>query len=110
MKIELSRKKLLNFGIPVLILCLVPVFLGGSPHLMHILIMCLIWAIVATAWDLVIGYGGIFSVGSDCFFRYRRLYISTDDKSWSKHSGSRNITLARDSNGRYCGWSGWLPD
>ena len=68
MKIELSRKKLLSFGIPVLVLCLVPVFLGGSPHIMHIMIMCLIWAIVATAWDLVIGYGGIFSVGQVAFF------------------------------------------
>ena len=67
MKLNVSRK-LLNFVIPLLILCLLPAFWGGNPHVMHILIMCLIWAVVATAWDLVIGYGGIFSVGQIAFF------------------------------------------
>jgi len=68
MSIGISRNKLINFGIPLLVLCLLPVIFGSNPHIMHILIMCLIWAVVATAWDLVIGYGGIFSVGQIAFF------------------------------------------
>ena len=45
-----------------------PLFVGGADHLMHILIMCLIWAVVASCWDLIMGFAGIFSFGQVAFF------------------------------------------
>jgi branched-chain amino acid transport system permease protein len=49
-------------------MALLPFFLGGIDHIMHILIMCLIWAIVASCWDLIMGFAGIFSFGQVAFF------------------------------------------
>jgi branched-chain amino acid transport system permease protein len=50
------------------IMALLPLFVGGTDHLMHILIMCLIWAVVASCWDLIMGFAGIFSFGQVAFF------------------------------------------
>ncbi len=49
-------------------MALMPLFVGGVDHLMHILIMCLIWAVVASCWDLIMGFAGIFSFGQVAFF------------------------------------------
>ncbi|MFZ7128422.1 MAG: branched-chain amino acid ABC transporter permease [Desulfobacterales bacterium] len=49
-------------------MALLPVFFGGVDHIMHILIMCLVWAIVASCWDLIMGFAGIFSFGQVAFF------------------------------------------
>ena len=35
---------------------------------MNILIMCLIWAVVASCWDVMMGFAGIFSFGQVAFF------------------------------------------
>ena len=35
---------------------------------MNILIMCLIWAVVASCWDVIMGFAGIFSFGQVAFF------------------------------------------
>ena len=50
------------------VMAIMPAFMGGTEHLMHILIMCLIWAIVASCWDLIMGVAGIFSFGQVAFF------------------------------------------
>lgn len=50
------------------IMALMPLFFGGADHIMHILIMCLIWAVVASCWDLIMGFAGIFSFGQVAFF------------------------------------------
>ena len=50
------------------IMAVLPLFMGGVDHLMHILIMCLIWAVVAACWDLIMGFAGIFSFGQVAFF------------------------------------------
>jgi len=50
------------------IMAILPLFVGGADHLMHILIMCLIWAVVASCWDLIMGFAGIFSFGQVAFF------------------------------------------
>jgi branched-chain amino acid transport system permease protein len=50
------------------IMAILPLFMGGVDHLMHILIMCLIWAVVASCWDLIMGFAGIFSFGQVAFF------------------------------------------
>ncbi|WP_022666933.1 branched-chain amino acid ABC transporter permease [Desulfospira joergensenii] len=55
-------------GISYGILAILPVFLGDVPYIMNILIMCLIWAVVASSWDVIMGFAGIFSFGQVAFF------------------------------------------
>lgn len=50
------------------IIGVLPLFYGGADHIMHILIMCLIWSVVASCWDLIMGFAGIFSFGQVAFF------------------------------------------
>ncbi|MCP4746494.1 MAG: branched-chain amino acid ABC transporter permease [Desulfobacteraceae bacterium] len=50
------------------IMAMLPFFLGKTNFVMHILIMCLIWAVVASCWDLIMGFAGIFSFGQVAFF------------------------------------------
>ena len=50
------------------ILAILPIFLGDVPYFMNILIMCLIWAVVASSWDVIMGFAGIFSFGQVSFF------------------------------------------
>ena len=47
---------------------ILPLFLGDSSILMRILTMILIWSIVASCWDLIMGYAGIFSFGQVAFY------------------------------------------
>lgn len=49
-------------------MAIMPLFVGGTNHIMNILIMCLIWAVVASCWDLIMGFAGIFSFGQVAFF------------------------------------------
>ena len=49
-------------------LAVVPLFLGGNLSVMNLLITCLIWAVVAAAWDLIMGFAGIFTFGQVAFF------------------------------------------
>ncbi|WP_073478086.1 branched-chain amino acid ABC transporter permease [Desulfatibacillum alkenivorans] len=49
-------------------LAIMPLFVGGVDYMMHILIMILIWAVVASCWDLIMGFAGIFSFGQVAFF------------------------------------------
>lgn len=51
-----------------LILVLVPLLSGRNEYLMHFIVLCFIWAIVAEAWNLLLGYAGIFSFGPIAFF------------------------------------------
>ena len=50
------------------IVALMPLFAGDNRVVMHILIMCLIWAVVASCWDVIMGFAGIFSFGQVAFF------------------------------------------
>ena len=47
---------------------ILPVFVGGSSIMMRILTMILIWSVVASCWDLIMGYAGIFSFGQVAFY------------------------------------------
>jgi branched-chain amino acid transport system permease protein len=49
-------------------MALLPLFVGDVRFIMHILIMCLIWAVVASCWDVIMGFAGIFSFGQVAFF------------------------------------------
>lgn len=51
----------------VIILFLLPTVLGSKSYVMHILVLCLLWAVIAAAWDLIMGYASIFSYGQIAF-------------------------------------------
>lgn len=55
-------------GISYGIIAIMPLFVGNVPFMMNILIMCLIWAVVASCWDVMMGFAGIFSFGQVAFF------------------------------------------
>jgi branched-chain amino acid transport system permease protein len=55
-------------GILFGVVALLPLFVGDIRFVMHILIMCLIWAVVASCWDVIMGFAGIFSFGQVAFF------------------------------------------
>jgi branched-chain amino acid transport system permease protein len=50
------------------VMALLPLLVGDIPYVMNILIMCLIWAVVASCWDVIMGFAGIFSFGQVAFF------------------------------------------
>jgi len=47
---------------------ILPLFVGGTDYIMNILIMILIWAVVASCWDVIMGFAGIFSFGQVAFY------------------------------------------
>jgi len=49
-------------------LLLVPVISLNSDYLMHFFVLCFIWGVAAEAWNLIMGYAGIFSFGQIAFF------------------------------------------
>lgn len=64
---KILRKNAFMFG-ALLVLALLPLGLGGNAHVMNILSACLIWGVVASAWDLSIGYASVWSFGHIAFF------------------------------------------
>ncbi|MBA7481703.1 hypothetical protein ES707_17177 [subsurface metagenome] len=55
-------------GVTYGLVAMMPLFVGDIRFIMHILIMCLIWAVVASCWDVIMGFAGIFSFGQVAFF------------------------------------------
>lgn len=49
-----------------LFLAVCPWFSG--PYYMHLIILCLLWAVVASSWNLIMGYAGIYSFAQLAFF------------------------------------------
>jgi branched-chain amino acid transport system permease protein len=49
-------------------LLLLPLFFHDNRYVMHVLVLFLIWGVVAAAWDLIIGYAGVVSLGQIAFF------------------------------------------
>ena len=47
---------------------IMPFFFGNTDYIMNILIMILIWAVVASCWDVIMGFAGIFSFGQVAFY------------------------------------------
>jgi len=50
------------------VLLLLPSYFHGNQYIMHILIMCLVYSVVAVGWDFMLGYAGIFTFGQFGFF------------------------------------------
>jgi branched-chain amino acid transport system permease protein len=63
-----GKRRILIMAVVFGLVALLPIFFGGSKVIMHILIMCLIWSVVASCWDLIMGFAGIFSFGQVAFF------------------------------------------
>jgi branched-chain amino acid transport system permease protein len=62
------KKELLLLLAIYAVFCLMPLAVHGNLYLMNILITCLIWAVVAASWDLIMGFAGIFTFGQVAFF------------------------------------------
>jgi branched-chain amino acid transport system permease protein len=62
------QKSRLAYLIIVGALAVLPLFFHGNRYVMHVMILFLIWAVVAAAWDLIIGYAGVVSLGQLAFF------------------------------------------
>jgi branched-chain amino acid transport system permease protein len=51
-----------------ILLGIIPIFAHNNLYMMNILIACLVWGVVASAWDLIMGLAGIFSFAQIAFF------------------------------------------
>ncbi len=64
-----DRKKLcLSFGAILLILLPMLASLAGEPYLISLASRILIYALAAVSLDLILGYGGLVSLGHAAFF------------------------------------------
>ena len=57
----------ISFGIFILILILLPAVLSDN-YFVHVLTVCCIYAVLVSSWDILSGYGGLFSFGHPIFF------------------------------------------
>ena len=64
---RMSQPSKTGFFATVLALAALAPFVG-SDYFLHILILCFIWTIVVAAWDLSIGYAGIFNFAQLALF------------------------------------------
>ena len=64
---KIIKNNLLFFSI-ILFLSLLPLAIQDSPRLINIISLAFIWSIVASSWDLSMGYARIFSFGHIAFF------------------------------------------
>ncbi len=59
----------IKYSILGLLLVLLGIYpLVGDPYFTHLIILSLIWAVVASAWNLIMGYAGIHSFAQLAFF------------------------------------------
>ena len=64
---KIGRKNALLLGV-VLVLGLLPIALQGNARILNVLIAALMWGVLASAWDLCMGYARVFSFGHLAFF------------------------------------------
>lgn len=57
-----------TFLISISVIAMLPLIFGDNPYIMHILTLALIWSVVASAWDLIVGYAYAFSFGQMAIF------------------------------------------
>lgn len=62
------KQMALIIGVSYGIMAALPLFVRDTPFIMNILVMCLIWAVVASCWDVMMGFAGIFTFGQVAFF------------------------------------------
>lgn len=64
---KLSKRSYFFLG-SLVFLSLLPLALGDNQHVMHLLILAFIWSVVASAWNLIMGYARVLSFGQIAFF------------------------------------------
>ena len=60
------RKRVPGIVFVIILICS-PLIIKNS-YLIHLLIMCCIYGVLVSSWDILSGYGGIFSFGHPIFF------------------------------------------
>jgi len=65
--LSLNRQTGMTIGL-VVILALLPLVVGDSNYTMRLLVVSMIWGGVSLAWDLLLGYAGVFNLGQVGFF------------------------------------------
>lgn len=63
-----NQKRFLRMGILLAVLVSVPLIFPESNYLQHFVVLALVWGIVAEAWNLIMGFAGIFSFAQIAFF------------------------------------------
>lgn len=62
------NRELSTMTVVLALVALAPAVFHDNSYVMHLLIMSMIWAVAAAAWDLILGYGGIFNLAQVGFF------------------------------------------
>lgn len=62
-----ARRHALMLWVAVAVLALAGSLITDS-YVQHVLILCFLWSIVAAAWDLALGYAGVFNYAQLVFF------------------------------------------
>lgn len=65
---KLLKNRYLRLGILCLLLVLIPLIFHGNNYLQHFFVLALVWGIVAEAWNLIMGFAGVFSFAQIAFF------------------------------------------
>jgi branched-chain amino acid transport system permease protein len=62
------QNRYVRLGILIALLILIPIVFRESNYLLHFCVLALVWGIVAEAWNLIMGFAGIFSFAQIAFF------------------------------------------
>jgi len=62
------KRMILILSVFYCLMAIMPLFVGSADYIMNILIMILIWAVIASCWDVIMGFAGIFSFGQVAFY------------------------------------------
>jgi branched-chain amino acid transport system permease protein len=62
------RRQLIAFLSIYLFLLVIPVFIHENAYVIGLLIACFVWGTLASVWNFIMGYAGIFTFGQLVFF------------------------------------------
>ena len=63
----MKQAKLVALLLCGIVLVILPLLISNA-FVLHLLILCLVYAVITSNWDLVVGYSGIFNFGHLAFF------------------------------------------
>jgi branched-chain amino acid transport system permease protein len=63
----MANKTILIWLVALIVLAVLPLFVSAS-YILHILILAMVYSVLASSWNLVAGYTGIFSFAHHAFF------------------------------------------
>lgn len=65
---NIHKNRNVRLGSLLILLLFVPHIFRGNNYLLHFFVLALIWGVVAEAWNLIMGFAGIFSFAQIAFF------------------------------------------